>query len=303
MRLLLLKQDELSILESQLDQADQEENKAIFLGCSRRDGNLKRKTILTSMSAALAEYGMCERRFSKYKDLTDGGDSELLRYHQIQATDDPRLNDVRSVQRWIEGKACIAREETAYLNYTHDLMRAVNLQDNCIGRLEPVLERIVISMYKLLGKVKFTNLFSMSNTIVSMYGLVIRFKTSQICSQARTRAAMTDYPVPQRPSMASSRDKDIYALPTSHLNRAARSLVAWLIVLLLLAPVAIISAIHSGGLRMLVVVIASAFFITVLSALTRAKTGEMFVAGATYVILSLSLSVTLTESVEIMMAF
>lgn len=56
-RLLLLKQDELSLLESQLDRIDHEETRKLFLGNRRRDKNPERKEILMKLEVALASYG------------------------------------------------------------------------------------------------------------------------------------------------------------------------------------------------------------------------------------------------------
>ena len=57
-RLLLLKQDEVSSLESQLDRIDQNESHELFLGNSRRDGNTERKDVLMKLDAALSSYGV-----------------------------------------------------------------------------------------------------------------------------------------------------------------------------------------------------------------------------------------------------
>lgn len=56
-RLLLLKQDELSLLEGQLDQVDREEERELFLRNARRDNNPERKTILMKIEVALSNYG------------------------------------------------------------------------------------------------------------------------------------------------------------------------------------------------------------------------------------------------------
>jgi hypothetical protein len=56
-RLLLLKQDKLSLLEQQLDQVDQEENFPLFLGKSRCDKNTERASLLSKIEDCLADYG------------------------------------------------------------------------------------------------------------------------------------------------------------------------------------------------------------------------------------------------------
>ena len=64
-RLLLLKQDELSVLESQLDHIDHEETRELFLANRRRDANPERKTILEKIEVALSSYGVFLSRMPK----------------------------------------------------------------------------------------------------------------------------------------------------------------------------------------------------------------------------------------------
>jgi hypothetical protein len=57
LRLLLLKQDEISMLEESLDKIDMGEDRELFLGCSRRDGNALRQQTLLELKKSLTEYG------------------------------------------------------------------------------------------------------------------------------------------------------------------------------------------------------------------------------------------------------
>jgi hypothetical protein len=57
-RLLLLKQDRLSVLEEQLEHIDHSEDRPIFLGNAHRDVNPARQQILADMEVELREYGM-----------------------------------------------------------------------------------------------------------------------------------------------------------------------------------------------------------------------------------------------------
>lgn len=65
MRLLLLKQDELSQLEEQLENIDAEDEKSCpaFLGNRREDENEERKEVLKKIDSALRDYGMINRHF------------------------------------------------------------------------------------------------------------------------------------------------------------------------------------------------------------------------------------------------
>lgn len=57
-RLLLIKQDVLSVLEGQLDQIDAHEDRELFLGNRRRDKNLEREEVLLKLEQNLASYGI-----------------------------------------------------------------------------------------------------------------------------------------------------------------------------------------------------------------------------------------------------
>lgn len=58
-RLLLLKQDRLSMLEQRLERVDHEEISPLFLGRSRGDGNMERNSLLSDIESRLADYGKC----------------------------------------------------------------------------------------------------------------------------------------------------------------------------------------------------------------------------------------------------
>ena len=57
MRLLHLKQDEISVLEKRLDAIDDQEKCELFLGNVRRDRNVDRKRVVSDLEKSLAVYG------------------------------------------------------------------------------------------------------------------------------------------------------------------------------------------------------------------------------------------------------
>lgn len=65
-------------------------------------------------------------------------------------------------------------------------------------------------------------------------------------------------------------------------TRVARITLAPLIIFLLLAPVIICNAVVSLTARLATMVIATSIFVTLVSLVTKAKTVELAVAGATY---------------------
>ena len=70
-RLLLLKQDKISVLVNELDRIDLEEQCPLFLGKSRLDANAERAALLLDLEAALADYGALLARFpSSSRDST-----------------------------------------------------------------------------------------------------------------------------------------------------------------------------------------------------------------------------------------
>ena len=57
-RIILKKQDELSVLEQQLDALDRQETTTLFLASNRLDGNAERQTVLNNIERALQDYGL-----------------------------------------------------------------------------------------------------------------------------------------------------------------------------------------------------------------------------------------------------
>ena len=84
-----------------------------------------------------------------------------------------------------------------------------------------------------------------------------------------------------QPQSEISRDNNISLLSVSLLQKITRGLIAWLVVLSLLVPIVILNALTSTALRLMVIVLASAFLIAAIAGLTKAKTVEVFVSGAT----------------------
>lgn len=56
-RLLLRKQDRVSVLEEKLQTLDREEQRLLFLDSLRRDMNTERERLLSELDRALADYG------------------------------------------------------------------------------------------------------------------------------------------------------------------------------------------------------------------------------------------------------
>ncbi len=58
-----------------------------------------------------------------------------------------------NLQHWVDNMCRLAQCETAYLAYTKDLMTILSTQDDAVARLAPLMESILLSLYKIVGKV------------------------------------------------------------------------------------------------------------------------------------------------------
>ena len=60
-RLLLHKQDDISMLEKKLDELDNNDTNAFFLNSRRADQNAERHAVLTELESKIKEYGKSRR--------------------------------------------------------------------------------------------------------------------------------------------------------------------------------------------------------------------------------------------------
>ncbi|KAI9771000.1 MAG: hypothetical protein M1840_002704 [Geoglossum simile] len=135
-RLLLLKQDKLSILEQQLEKIDAHESAPLFLGSSRDDKNDERSSTLSEIDRALADYDNFVERNCR---MLDGGFAK------------PR--NIRSLQNWVNGNGCLSWEETEYLTHCNDLRSVVPTEDHAMVRFEAWVEDNVVRLLKKLPNV------------------------------------------------------------------------------------------------------------------------------------------------------
>lgn len=82
-------------------------------------------------------------------------DSFLERNRRIFSYEAASSRDVRSVQNWLDGNACLAREESAYIEHFKDLLRVPSSDDNAVTRLEAVVEDCIIWFCKRFRKVRY----------------------------------------------------------------------------------------------------------------------------------------------------
>ncbi|KAL6798173.1 hypothetical protein J3E68DRAFT_399171 [Trichoderma sp. SZMC 28012] len=130
-RLLLLKQDKLSLLESQLEKIDRNEKAMLSLGSCRMDINEDRRGVLAEIDDALADY-----------------DAFLERHQRALNLSIAPARPVSNLRNWVEGKGSIARVETAFLEHREDILTLAEPEDNIISWLETLAEYIAFYFNK-----------------------------------------------------------------------------------------------------------------------------------------------------------
>ncbi|OTA96297.1 hypothetical protein M434DRAFT_27945 [Hypoxylon sp. CO27-5] len=216
-RIILRKQDKLSILEQRLNEVDQKETSLLFLGKSRCDNNPDRLGLLSEIENCLGDYDQFIERTSR-----------TLSYGRAQ----PR--DRESLLNWLSGTGSIARDETAYLAHSHELVSLAPTGDTALSQLETWIEDKLIN-----------------------YGFL----------QGRFHAA--------------SNDRHVFIYSGSFIKQSAKALLLFLITLLLMMPIIVCNIISTLSVRIVIVMASTITYLLILSTLTKSKTMELILAGAT----------------------
>lgn len=86
--------------------------------------------------------------------LIDGADKLIERNHWIFSCEAARPRVVSSLQNWVNGNGCIAREETAYLEHSKELLTVASADDTVMTWLETFVEASLIRLRQFFGKVR-----------------------------------------------------------------------------------------------------------------------------------------------------
>ncbi|KAI0198128.1 hypothetical protein F4808DRAFT_452216 [Astrocystis sublimbata] len=136
LRLLLAKQDEISVLESRLDEIDSAEQRVLFLGCMRRDTNVDRQQALQNIKLAISEY-----------------DGMMSQYRATTSLPAASQREVQNLQNWIDGTGCLDRSESSYLQYSGDLVSLSSSGDTSTEYIEMAVEECVYWLEIMLGRI------------------------------------------------------------------------------------------------------------------------------------------------------
>lgn len=161
--------------------------------------------------------------------------------------------DVESLQNWLDGTGCLAREETAYLTHRQELVSLAPAADNAVLQLEAWVEDKLIRFY---------NGFRNVREILNHY-----------CRKAndKNQTHYHDFSI----------DPNVHIYSGPLVKRTAKALLLCLITLLLLIPVVICNLISTTSFRIIVVMASTISYLLVVSLLTKSRTMELILAGAT----------------------
>ncbi|KAI8629553.1 hypothetical protein F5Y19DRAFT_433455 [Xylariaceae sp. FL1651] len=147
-RVLLRKQDRLSVLEQRLEDVDQQEPSPLFLGKSRLDRNHHRLSLLAEIESTLEDY-----------------DQFAERTHRILSFASAQQRDIESLRNWLGGTGYLAREETEYLA-SRELMSLAPVVDNATMKLETWVEDKLIRFYHGFRKTAFHDISNDPNVYI-----------------------------------------------------------------------------------------------------------------------------------------
>ncbi|KAK8185829.1 hypothetical protein BC567DRAFT_214394 [Phyllosticta citribraziliensis] len=136
-------------------------------------------------------------------------------------------------------------------------------------------ERAVAKLAKAERDYLKKDLLDIGGTSDPRIGKILRFTEKVVRSMLRLELFT-------REKCFGEKDIQETSMKTSNFLALARAIAALLSVVILLLPILVLNFVQSSGMRLLVVFISAAVFISTLTVLTPAGTSDVFVAGATY---------------------
>ena len=116
----------------------------LYLGKSQSDRNTERISLLSEIDVSLADYGT--KAFTKYHKLRNYSsaneriDQFIERTRRINDFGPACPRDIESLNNWLESAGSLAREETAYLAHSHELISLAPTGDSAMMQLETWVE-------------------------------------------------------------------------------------------------------------------------------------------------------------------
>ena len=154
----------------------------------------------------------------------------------------------------MDGNGCLARDETAYLSHRHELVHLAPVVDSAVLQLETWVEDRLIRYWRSFRNVR--------RPWTPVLGVCLADK-----EQGR--------------SYDLSADPNVYIYRGQLIRRIAKALLFFMITLLLMMPVVICNLIETISARIIVVMLSTVSYLLILSWLTKSRTMELILAGAT----------------------
>ena len=107
--------------------------------------------MLLSFIFAVVLFSLSSNTSGRADDEIDGF---IERSHRILGYESANTRDVQNLQNWVDGKGCIAREETAYLQSNEELLTLRCSYDSAVIRLETIVEDSIIRLHSCFGRVR-----------------------------------------------------------------------------------------------------------------------------------------------------
>lgn len=164
-----------------------------------------------------------------------------------------------NLRTWINGTASISRHESTYLQYEDDMVNLTGASDSALSFIEDAVGDIFFFIERCCRKVSIHRNFT-----------PILMTTSQIWPTLKMK---------RRHKLTA--DEHIFLLGP-YLYTLSRALTTWLATLVLMVPVIILSNISSSASVLVTIALSAGFFLTALLLFTKARTTEIFTAGARY---------------------
>ncbi|KNG47996.1 hypothetical protein DDE82_004440 [Stemphylium lycopersici] len=202
------------------------------------DKNADRLALLEEIEKTMDDYGTSPEtpdRGNSYQ--TNNLDTFTENSRRMLNSEGAEQRDLESLQNWLDGNACLARQESAYLDAPLDMVSLAPCKDSAVSQLEVWVENKLIRFYQ-----NFRN----------------------------------------NPQHNLSVDPNVYLYSGHLIRRIARAFLLVLITALLLLPVVICNLISGTSVRIVIIMFSTITYLSILSGLTRSRTMELVLAGATY---------------------
>jgi hypothetical protein len=106
-------------------------------------------------------------------------DALVERNHRILNFKAAEPRDILSLQNWVDGNACLAREETAYLARCNELLSVASSDDGALAQIEAWMEDYLIRFCSGFCKVGICSLRRTSSRTQAYQGNRIAVAVSQ----------------------------------------------------------------------------------------------------------------------------